>query len=111
MYRLETGRFPNALSELGYNGIIDPNTKNTWDYTYAKDSVVISSPGYDQLYNDDGDISITLKKSSIKEYKNKIHSDFDRGYFAAWADYMLISIRELKNEESENKPAKLEEKT
>jgi hypothetical protein len=39
-----------------------------------------------------------LKKSRklfLKEYKNKIHSDYDRGFFAAWADYMLISVREL----------------
>ena len=38
------------------------------------------------------------RKEFLAEYKNKIHSDYDRGFFAAWADYMLISKKSLEDE-------------
>ena len=50
------------------------------------------------------------RKKFLKEYKNKIYSDYDRGFFAAWADYMLTSVRELKNPEPSKKSTKLKEK-
>jgi hypothetical protein len=49
------------------------------------------------------------RKEFLKEYKNKIHTDNDRGYFAAWADYMLISVRDLKNKEEPKKPKEKQE--
>ena len=39
------------------------------------------------------------KKEFLKHFKNQSYSDIDRGFFAAWADFMLISIRFLKNPE------------
>ena len=29
-----------------------------------------------------------LRKAFLKHSSNKLHSDFDRGFFSAWADYM-----------------------
>jgi hypothetical protein len=46
----------------------------------------------------------------LKEYKNKIHADYDRGFFAAWADYMLISKKSLADSEKSKQPAKGKEK-
>jgi hypothetical protein len=40
-----------------------------------------------------------FRKEFLKEYKSKIHADYDRGFFAAWADYMLISKKSLANPE------------
>jgi hypothetical protein len=40
-----------------------------------------------------------FKKEFLKKSKNKIHADHDRGYFAAWADYMRTSIKALQNAE------------
>lgn len=39
-----------------------------------------------------------LKKEFLKKSKNKINADYDRGFFAAWADYMRISINTLNTE-------------
>ncbi len=38
-----------------------------------------------------------LKKEFLKKSKNKINADYDRGFFAAWADYIRISMKALKN--------------
>lgn len=51
-----------------------------------------------------------FRKEFLKEYKNKIHADYDRGFFAAWADYMLISKKSLANQEKSKQPAKGKEK-
>ena len=51
------------------------------------------------------------RKEFLKEYKNKIHSDYDRGFFAAWADFMLISVRELANQNTSQQKTKLNGKT
>ena len=50
------------------------------------------------------------RKKFLKDFENQINSDYDRGFFAAWADYMLISVRLLKNPELSKKPKKIEEK-
>ena len=49
------------------------------------------------------------RKEFLKEYKNKIHTDFDRGYFAAWADFMLISVRDLANAEAPKEASETKE--
>ena len=108
-----------AEAERVLERIRQKTNETEWNsgYLHALDGVLLtqkSNDSYAFLGNVNFNEEKNLKKSRkefLNEYKNKIHSDFDRGYFAAWADYMLISIRELKNKESENKPAKLEEKT
>jgi len=67
-----------------------------------------SSDSYSFIKNVDFENEKNLKKyrkEFLKEYKNKIHADYDRGYFAAWADYMLTSIKDLITAEKSVKPA------
>ena len=51
------------------------------------------------------------RKEFLREYKNKVHQDFDRGYFAAWADFMLIAVREITNKEAKEPTPEIEEKS
>ena len=82
------------------------NTNETeWNrgYLHALDGILLSlktNDSYSFITNLNFESEKDLKKTRkefLKEYKNKIHSDFDRGFFASWADYMLISIRDLTN--------------
>jgi hypothetical protein len=41
-----------------------------------------------------------FKKEFLKKSKNKINADYDRGFFAAWADYMRMSIKALTDTET-----------
>jgi len=83
-------------------------------YIHALDGVLLaqkSNDSYAFLNNVNFEEEKNLKKHRkefLKQYKNKIHTDFDRGYFASWADYMLISTRDLKNDQKEQQ--KKEEK-
>ena len=108
-----------AQAERVLERIRQKTNETEWNsgYLHALDGVLLaqkSNDSYAFLTKINFDEAKNLKKSRkefLTEYKNKIHSDFDRGYFAAWADYMLISARELKNKETEKQPAKLKEKT
>ena len=108
-----------AVAERILDRIRQSTNETEWNsgYLHALDGILLaqkSNDSYAFLTNINFEDEKDLKKSRkefLKEYKNKIHSDFDRGYFAAWADYMLISARELKNKETEKQPAKLKEKT
>jgi hypothetical protein len=39
------------------------------------------------------------RREFLKQSRNKIHADYDRGFFSAWADYMRVSIRMRENTE------------
>ena len=89
------------------------NTNETeWNrgYLHALDGILLSlktNDSYSFITNLNFESEKDLKKNRkefLKEYKNKIHSDFDRGFFASWADYMLISIRDLTNAEKDKPP-------
>jgi len=81
-------------------------------YLHALDGILLaqkSGDSYAFIKNVDFDDEKNLKKfrkEFLKEYKNKIHADYDRGFFAAWADYMLISKRSLADSEKSKQPAK-----
>jgi hypothetical protein len=85
-------------------------------YLHALDGVLLAQKSNDSfafLTNLNFENDKDLKKSRklfLKEYKNKIHSDYDRGFFAAWADYMLISVREL-NQETPKTQTKIKKKS
>jgi hypothetical protein len=74
-------------------------------YLHALDGILLaqkSNDSYSFIKNVDFEKEEELKnyrKVFLKEYKNKIHTDYDRGFFAAWADYMLTSKKELANQE------------
>ncbi len=40
------------------------------------------------------------RREFLKQARNKIHADYDRGFFSAWADYMRVSIKMRKNPEA-----------
>ena len=81
-------------------------------YLHALDGILLaqkSSDSYAFIKNVNFDDEKELKKfrkEFLKEYKNKIHADYDRGFFAAWADYMLISKKSLTDSEKSKQPAK-----
>jgi len=94
---------------------IRKKTKKTeWNsgYLHALDGILLaqkSNDSYSFIKNTNFEDEKELKKNRkefLKEYKNKIHKDNDRGYFAAWADYMLISKKELTNLETIKKSSK-----
>lgn len=107
-----------AEAERVLERIRDKTNETEWNsgYLHALDGVLLaqkSNDSYAFLTNVNFDDEKDLKKSRklfLKEYKNKIHSDYDRGFFAAWADYMLISAREL-NTETDKTPTKLKGKS
>ena len=84
-------------------------------YLYALDGILLAQKSSDSYafikkvnFDDEKDLK-KFRKEFLKEYKNKIHADYDRGFFAAWADYMLISKKALVNAEKSKKPAKVKE--
>jgi len=40
------------------------------------------------------------RREFLKQSRNKIHADYDRGFFSAWADYMRVSIKMRENPET-----------
>ena len=79
-------------------------------YLHALDGIVLATKSNDSYafiknvnLEDEKDLRKN-RKEFLKEYKNKVHTDYDRGFFAAWADYMLISVRDLENSEKSNEP-------
>jgi len=85
-------------------------------YLHALDGILLAQKSSDSYafiknvnFDDEKDLK-KFRKDFLKEYKNKIHADYDRGFFAAWADYMLISKKSLADSEKSKQPAKGKEK-
>ena len=85
-------------------------------YLHALDGILLAQKSGDSYaflknvnFDDEKDLK-KFRKEFLKEYKNKIHADYDRGFFAAWADYMLISKKSLAKPEKPKQPAKASEK-
>jgi len=84
-------------------------------YLHALDGILLAQKSTDAYaflknvnFNDEKELK-KFRKEFLKEYKNKIHADYDRGFFAAWADYMLISKKSLANPETAKKPNETKE--
>ncbi len=102
-----------AEAERVLERIRQKTNETEWNsgYLHALDGIVLaikSNDSYAFIKNvnlEDGKNLRKNRKEFLKEYKNKIHTDYDRGFFAAWADYMLLSVRDLENSEKskENK--------
>jgi hypothetical protein len=63
-YREEKGRFPSILSEISGYAAIEPFTGEPWRYISSPDSVVIVSPGFNRIYDDVNDLTLTLRKQN-----------------------------------------------
>jgi hypothetical protein len=81
--------------------------KTEWNsgYLHALDGILFAQKSGDSYsflsnlnFKDEKELK-KFKKEFLKKSKKKINSDYDRGFFAAWADYMRISIKVLKNTE------------
>ena len=95
-----------AEAERVLERIRQKTNETEWNsgYLHALDGILLaqkSSDSYAFIKKVDFENEKELKKfrkDFLAEYKNKIHSDYDRGFFAAWADYMLISKKSLADE-------------
>ena len=106
-----------AEAERVLERIREKTNETEWNsgYLHALDGILLAQKSNDSYaflnninFEDEKDLK-KHRKEFLKEYKNKIHTDFDRGYYASWADYMLISTRDLSNTEKEQ--PKKEEQT
>jgi len=101
-----------AEAERVLERIRQKTNQTEWNsgYLHALDGIILaqkSNDSYAFVRNVNFEDEKELKKSRkefLKEYKNKIHSDNDRGFFAAWADYMLITVKEMPNTETDKTP-------
>ena len=101
-----------AEAERVLERIRQKTNETEWNsgYLHALDGIVLATKSNDSyafiknLNLEDEKSLRKNRKEFLKEYKNKVHSDFDRGFFAAWADYMLISVREVDNSKKPTQP-------
>lgn len=108
-----------AEAERVLERIRQKTNKTEWNsgYLHALDGIILATKSNDSYsfiqklnFEDEKELKKN-RKEFLKEYKNKIHSDYDRGFFAAWADYMLISVKDLANPETPKKPNENKENT
>lgn len=52
-----------------------------------------------KLNLEDKDALKAYRREFLEHVRNKLHGDFDRGFFSAWADFMRFAIN-MKNEAS-----------
>jgi len=107
-------RFAEAERVLERTRLKTNETEWNSGYLHALDGILLAQKSGDSYsflnnvnFEDENELK-KFRKEFLKEYKNKIHADFDRGFFAAWADYMLTSKKALANTEKPKQPAKLE---
>ena len=101
-----------AEAERVLERIRQKTNETEWNsgYLHALDGIVLATKSNDSyafiknLNLEDEKRLRKNRKEFLKEYKNKVHSDFDRGFFAAWADYMLISVREVDSSKKPTQP-------
>ncbi|MEM3162355.1 MAG: hypothetical protein QW056_05160 [Candidatus Bathyarchaeia archaeon] len=51
------------------------------------------------------------RKEFLSHVRNKLHGDFDRGFFAAWAEFMQVLIKIDLSKMAENLPQQPKEKS
>lgn len=95
-----------AEAERVLERIRQKTNETEWNsgYLHALDGILLAQKSSDAYafikkvnFEDEKELK-KYRKDFLAEYKNKIHTDYDRGYFAAWADYMLISKKSLVEE-------------
>ena len=95
-----------AEAERVLERIRQKTNETEWNsgYLHALDGILLAQKSSDSYsfikkvnFEDEKELK-KYRKDFLVEYKNKIHADYDRGFFAAWADYMLISKKSLLEE-------------
>ena len=90
-------------------------------YLHALDGILLAQKSSDSYsfikkvnFEDEKELK-KYRKEFLVDYKNKIHTDYDRGFFAAWADYMLISkkslVEQMKEEAEKGKTSEKKAET
>lgn len=113
---LKARRFAEAERVL--ERIKESTNSTEWNsgYVHALEGAITSQKSNDSyafIANLDLDDEKGLRKHRkefLREYKNKVHQDFDRGFNAAWADFMLIAVREITNKDTKEPTPEIEEK-
>lgn len=89
--------------------------ENEWNrgYRYALRGMLLArktnSDQYAFLSNFNPTDEKTLRehrREFLKHVKNRLHVNYDRGFFSAWADYMYMLIEMNKNAEGKERKAK-----
>jgi len=104
-FQLVTGRrFAEAERILERIRLRVQETEWNKGYFQALNGILLAQKSNDDQYaflpNLDFNNEDELKKyrrEFLKQAKNKIHADYDRGFFSAWADYMRVSIKMREN--------------
>jgi hypothetical protein len=105
-----------AEAERVLERIRQKTNETEWNsgYLHALDGILLAQKSGDSYsfiknvnFEDENELK-KFRKEFLRQYKNKIHADYDRGFFAAWADYMLTSKKELANTEKPPQSEKLE---
>ena len=73
-------------------------------YFQALNGILLSQKSNDDQYaflsnlnfENEGELK-KYRRDFLKEARNKIHADYDRGFFSAWADYLRVSIKLREN--------------
>jgi len=106
-FQLVTGRqFAEAERVLERIKLKVQETEWNRGYFQALNGILLAQKSNDEyvfLPNLDFNNEDELKKyrrEFSKQSRNKIHADYDRGFFSAWADYMNVSVRMRGNPET-----------
>ncbi|MEA2089806.1 MAG: hypothetical protein U9O89_03495 [Thermoproteota archaeon] len=89
--------------------------ENEWNrgYSYALRGILLGRKTNNNQYTFLSNLNPTDEKTLrqhrrefLKHMKKRLHVDYDRGFFSAWADYMYMLIEMNKNAEQEERKAK-----
>jgi hypothetical protein len=103
---VEGRRFAEAERVLERIRLKTNETEWNSGYLHALDGVLFAQKSSDSYsffnnvnFKDEKELK-KFKKGFLRESRNKILADYDRGFFKAWADYMYTSIKVLPNGEA-----------
>lgn len=100
-----------------------PKTERNRGYFKALRGILLAQKSNNDRYvflsnlnlKDQGELQ-QYRKEFMRQAKNQLHADYDRGYFAAWASYMRVLTKleftadKTKNESPDEKEVKAEAK-
>jgi hypothetical protein len=102
---VEGRRFAQAERVLERIRLKTNETEWNSGYLHALDGMLFTQKSGDSYsflnnfnFKDEKEVK-KFKKEFLKKSKNKINADYDRGFFAAWADYMRLLMKALNNTE------------
>ncbi len=99
-------RFAEADRTLQRIKLKTHNTEWNKGYFTALQGIILAKKSSDDQYaflsNMNSDETGELqrhRREFLKQAKSKLQADYDRGFFSAWADYMRVLVKTLKDAE------------